>query len=50
MSPDPGIREVHGVCPLDCPDTCGWVVTVQDGRAIKLVAIARIRTREARSA
>ena len=29
-------RRVHGVCPLDCPDTCSWVVTVQDGRAVKL--------------
>ena len=29
-------RQVHGVCPLDCPDTCSWVVTVQDGRAVKL--------------
>jgi len=30
-------RQVHGVCPLDCPDTCSWVVTVQDGRAVKLL-------------
>ena len=29
-------RHVHGVCPLDCPDTCSWVVTVEDGRAVKL--------------
>src|SRR3989442_13230433 len=29
-------RQVHGVCPLDCPDTCSWVVTVRDGRAVKL--------------
>jgi anaerobic selenocysteine-containing dehydrogenase len=21
---------------MDCPDTCGWVVTVKDGRAVKL--------------
>ncbi len=21
---------------MDCPDTCGWVVTVEDGRAVKL--------------
>jgi len=32
-----GTRHVHGVCPLDCPDTCSWVVTVEDGRAVKLV-------------
>ena len=28
--------QVHGVCPLDCPDTCSWVVTVENGRAVKL--------------
>ena len=22
---------VLGACPLDCPDTCSWVVTVRDG-------------------
>ena len=30
------VRHVNGVCPLDCPDTCSWVVTVEDGRAVKL--------------
>jgi anaerobic selenocysteine-containing dehydrogenase len=29
-------HEVHGACPLDCPDTCSWVVTVEDGRATAL--------------
>jgi len=31
-------RTVLGGCPLDCPDTCSWVVTVDDdtGRAVKL--------------
>ena len=29
-------REVFGACPLDCPDTCSWVVTVRDGEAIAL--------------
>jgi anaerobic selenocysteine-containing dehydrogenase len=33
---DPVTRQVHGACPLDCPDTCSWVVSVQDGRAVKL--------------
>jgi anaerobic selenocysteine-containing dehydrogenase len=33
---DAAMREVHGVCPLDCPDTCGWVVTVRDGEAVAL--------------
>ncbi|HET9141652.1 molybdopterin-dependent oxidoreductase, partial [Actinophytocola sp.] len=28
--------KVLGACPLDCPDTCGWVVTVRDGRAVGL--------------
>jgi anaerobic selenocysteine-containing dehydrogenase len=28
---------VHqGACPLDCPDTCAWQVTVHDGRAVAL--------------
>ena len=27
---------VRAVCPHDCPDTCGMVVTVRDGRAIEL--------------
>jgi anaerobic selenocysteine-containing dehydrogenase len=29
-------RDVAGACPLDCPDTCAWVVTVQDGVAVAL--------------
>ena len=30
-------RDVIGACPLDCPDACSWVVTVDDeGRAVKL--------------
>ncbi|HEX7297540.1 MAG TPA: molybdopterin-dependent oxidoreductase [Solirubrobacteraceae bacterium] len=29
-------RAVHGVCPMDCPDTCSWVVTVEGGKATKL--------------
>ncbi|HET8628538.1 MAG TPA: molybdopterin oxidoreductase family protein [Thermomicrobiales bacterium] len=31
-----GRRVVHGVCPHDCPDTCGLRVTVEDGRAVKV--------------
>lgn len=27
---------VLGVCPLDCPDACGWQVTVRDGVAVGL--------------
>jgi anaerobic selenocysteine-containing dehydrogenase len=29
-------REVRGACPLDCPDTCSWLVTVEDDRAVGL--------------
>src|SRR5262245_15560441 len=28
---------VPGACPHDCPDTCAWQVTVENGLAIKLV-------------
>jgi anaerobic selenocysteine-containing dehydrogenase len=27
---------VHGTCHHDCPDSCGWQVTVEDGRAVQL--------------
>ena len=27
---------VHGTCHHDCPDSCGWQVTVTDGVAVKL--------------
>ncbi len=27
---------VHGTCHHDCPDSCGWEVTVRDGVAVKL--------------
>ena len=29
-------RTVLGTCHHDCPDTCGWVVTVEDGVATRL--------------
>jgi len=30
-------REIRGVCPHDCPDTCAWVVTVDEyGRAVRM--------------
>jgi len=25
------VKEVIGACPLDCPDGCSWIVTVDDG-------------------
>ena len=27
---------VNGTCHHDCPDSCGWQVTVTDGLAVKL--------------
>jgi anaerobic selenocysteine-containing dehydrogenase len=29
-------RVIHGTCHHDCPDSCGWEVTVSDGRAVKM--------------
>src|SRR5215468_6151942 len=30
-------RTTHlGACPLDCPDTCTWQLTVEDGRAVAI--------------
>ncbi len=29
-------RTVNGTCHHDCPDSCGWTVTVEDGVAVKL--------------
>ena len=33
---DPDLKIVRGACPHDCPDTCAMLVTVKDGRAIKV--------------
>ncbi len=30
------IRLVRGACPHDCPDTCSWLATVQEGRVVHL--------------
>ena len=27
---------VRGACPHDCPDTCAMLVTVKDGRAVRV--------------
>jgi anaerobic selenocysteine-containing dehydrogenase len=27
---------IRGACPLDCPDTCSWIVTVKRGEAVAL--------------
>ncbi len=29
-------RVVHAACPHDCPDACGVLITIQDGRATKI--------------
>src|SRR4029077_18628791 len=29
-------REVRGTCPMDCPDTCSWIVTVRGDKAVRL--------------
>jgi anaerobic selenocysteine-containing dehydrogenase len=29
-------RDVLGACPVDCPDTCSWIVTVRDGEPVRL--------------
>ncbi|MDQ3390612.1 MAG: molybdopterin-dependent oxidoreductase [Actinomycetota bacterium] len=34
--PDEMTATVHGTCHHDCPDSCGWVVTVEEGVAVKL--------------
>ena len=28
--------QAHGTCHHDCPDSCGWVVTVEQGRAVDM--------------
>jgi len=30
------VQRVLGTCHHDCPDSCGWVATVEDGTAVKL--------------
>lgn len=32
----PELQVIRAVCPHDCPDTCGMLVTVENGKAIKL--------------
>ena len=33
---DRRLRVVKAACPHDCPDTCAMLVTVEDGRAVKV--------------
>jgi anaerobic selenocysteine-containing dehydrogenase len=34
------MTRIRGGCAHDCPDTCAWEVTVEDGRAVKLAGAA----------
>src|SRR5919202_5709245 len=36
----PASGVVRGACPHDCPDTCAWQVTVQNGRAVRMAGDA----------
>jgi anaerobic selenocysteine-containing dehydrogenase len=36
MMPEPDVRQIRGACPLDCPDTCSWIVTVKNGEPVAL--------------
>jgi len=35
-----GASIVRGACHHDCPDTCAWEVTVEDGHAVQLRGVA----------
>src|SRR5262245_16687675 len=35
-SVETALKTVRAVCPHDCPDTCGMVVGIRDGKAISL--------------
>ncbi|MFN7977420.1 MAG: molybdopterin-dependent oxidoreductase [Vicinamibacterales bacterium] len=34
------VTQIKGACGHDCPDTCGWVVDVVDGEAVKMAGDA----------
>jgi len=36
VAAQPGVRVVRTACPHDCPDTCGMLVTVKDGVAVRV--------------
>jgi len=36
MTIESDARDIRGACPLDCPDTCGWIVTVKNGEPVSL--------------
>jgi anaerobic selenocysteine-containing dehydrogenase len=37
MADSRDVMQIKGACGHDCPDTCGWVVDVVDGEAVKMV-------------
>jgi anaerobic selenocysteine-containing dehydrogenase len=36
MTAERDVQRVRGACPLDCPDTCSWIVTTRHGKAVAL--------------
>ncbi len=36
MTPTTSDGRIRGACPLDCPDTCSWIVTVKNGEPLEL--------------
>jgi len=36
LKADPTVKLVRAACPHDCPDTCGMLVGVKDGRAVSI--------------
>lgn len=36
MTLEPDGDQIRGACPLDCPDTCSWIVTVKRGEPVAL--------------
>ncbi|MCA1556607.1 MAG: molybdopterin-dependent oxidoreductase, partial [Acidobacteria bacterium] len=36
MTNENGLKIVRAACPHDCPDTCAMLVTVEDGRAVRV--------------
>ncbi len=45
------MSKVHqSACPLNCWDSCGFLVTVEDGKVTKVDGIQTIRLRRAKSA
>src|SRR5216684_7910721 len=36
LTPGSGDGQIRGACPLDCPDTFSWIVTVKNGEPVAL--------------